>query len=77
MGVSPVYSIHEYDNGIFKIVAFKGARDPDRVHTRNQEEEQHYNAKLNEAFCCAKSLDRSQHHPGHLCRSRLQGGMLL
>lgn len=56
MGVSPFYSIHEYDNGIYKIVAFKGVRDPERRYSRDQEEEQHYDTKLNEAFCRAKSM---------------------
>lgn len=56
MGVSPLYSIHQYNEQIYKVVAFKGSRDPDRVHVRDREEEQHYDAKLNEAFCRAKSL---------------------
>lgn len=56
MGVSPLYTIHQYSEQIYKVVAFKGSRDPDRVHVRDREEEQHYDAKLNEAFCRAKSL---------------------
>lgn len=56
MGVSPVYTIHQYSEGIYKVVAFKGSRDPDRVFVRDREEEQHYDTKLNEAFCRAKSM---------------------
>lgn len=56
MGVSPAYTIHQYSEGIYKVVAFKGNRDPDFVHVRDQEEEQHYDTKLNEAFCRAKSM---------------------
>ena len=56
MGISPLYTIHQYSEEIYKVVAFKGSRDPDRVHVRDREAEQHYDAKLNEAFCRAKSL---------------------
>lgn len=56
MGVSPAYTIHQYSEGIYKVVAFKGNRDPDFVHVRDQENEQHYDTKLNEAFCRAKSM---------------------
>lgn len=56
MGVSPLYSIHQYSEEIYKIVAFKGVRDPDIVWFRDKEKEQHYDVKLNEAFCRAKSL---------------------
>lgn len=41
MGVSPLYIIHQYSEQIYKVVAFKGSRDPDRVHVRDTEEEQH------------------------------------
>jgi len=56
MGVSPLYSIHQYSDEIYKIVAFKGVRDPDLAHVRDKENEQHYDSKLNEAFCRAKSM---------------------
>lgn len=35
---------------------FKGVRDPDRVFARDHDEEQHYDTKLNEAFCRARSM---------------------
>ena len=56
MGISPAYSIHQYREDIYKVVAFKGNRDPDVIHVRDREEEQHYDYKLNEAFCRAKSM---------------------
>lgn len=56
MGISPLYSIHQYSEEIYKVVAFKGVRDPENPRVRDQEHEQHYDAKLNEAFCRAKSL---------------------
>lgn len=56
MGVSPLYTIHQYREDIYKVVAFKGNRDPDRFFARDHEEEQHYDTKLNEAFCRAKSM---------------------
>lgn len=56
MVVSPLYNIHQYNEQIYKVVAFKGVRDPDIIHTRPKEDTQHYDSKLNEAFCRAKSL---------------------
>ena len=56
MGISPLYSIHQYSEEIYKVVAFKGVRDPANPRVRDKEHEQHYDAKLNEAFCRAKSL---------------------
>lgn len=31
VSASPVHSIHEYGHGIYKVVTFKGVRDPDNV----------------------------------------------
>lgn len=56
MGVSPLYSIHQYSEEIYKVVAFKGVRDPENPRIRDRENEQHYDAKLNEVFCRVKSL---------------------
>lgn len=56
MGVSPMYTIHQYREDIYKVVAFKGVRDPDRFHAADHKDEQHYDQKLNEAFCRAKSM---------------------
>ncbi|WP_300765586.1 hypothetical protein [uncultured Oscillibacter sp.] len=53
MGISPLYSIHQYSEEIYKVVAFKGVRDPENPRVRDKEHEQHYDAKLNEAFCRA------------------------
>lgn len=56
MDVLPRYSIHRYGEDIFKVVAFKGVRDSEFVKLRDREEDQHYDTKLNEAFCRAKSM---------------------
>lgn len=56
MGVAPAYTIHQYREDIYKVVAFKGCRDPDRVFVRDKDTEVHYDYKLNEAFCRAKSM---------------------
>lgn len=56
MDVSPRYTIHQYSEDIFKVVAFKGVRDSEYIKLRDREEEQHYDTKLNEAFCRAKSM---------------------
>lgn len=56
MAVSPLYNIHQYSEQIYKVVAFKGVRDPDILHVCPKEDMRHYDSKLNEAFCRAKSL---------------------
>lgn len=56
MGISPAYTIHQYREDIYKVVAFKGVRDPDAAYIRDRGEERHYDSKLNEAFCRAKSM---------------------
>ena len=56
MGVSPLYSIHQFREDVYKVVMFKGVRDPDRIFARDHEEENHYDTKLNEAFCRARSM---------------------
>lgn len=54
MAVSPVYSIHRYTDEIYKVVAFKGHRDPDFACLR--EEAQHYDTKLDNSFSRARSM---------------------
>lgn len=56
MSISPFYSIHQYGEGIFKVVAFKGNRDPDFVYLRDREDDQHYESKLDSNFSRARSL---------------------
>ena len=56
MSISPFYSIHQYGEGIFKVVAFKGNRDPDFVYLRDREDDQHYENKLDSNFSRARSL---------------------
>jgi len=56
MGVSPVYSIHRYRDDIYKIVAFKGNRDPDSMYVRDREDQQHNENKLDSNFSRARSM---------------------
>lgn len=51
-----MYTIHQYREDIYKVVRFKGNRDPDRFYPRDHAEEQHYDSKLSEAFCRARSM---------------------
>lgn len=56
MRVSPAYRIHQYREDIYKIVAFKGNRDPDKVYVRDREEDQRNEAKLDSNFSRARSM---------------------
>lgn len=56
MGVSPAYSIHEYRPDIYKVVAFKGRRDPDAVYMRDPEKVQHYDNKLDCNYSRARNM---------------------
>lgn len=56
MSISPFYSIHQYGEGVFKVVAFKGNRDSDVVFLRDREEQLHYENKLDSNFSRARSL---------------------
>lgn len=54
MDVLPRYTIHRYSDSIFKVVAFKGSRDP--VYVKLRDDEQRYDSKLGEAFSRARSM---------------------
>lgn len=54
--VSPVHSIHEYGNGIYKVVTFKGNRDPDNAYLRTSEATQSNDAKLDNNFSRARNM---------------------
>lgn len=56
MGVSPCYTIHQYTDQIYKVVAFKGNRDPDVVRVRDKDAEEHTGVKLDSAFSRARSM---------------------
>ena len=56
MAVSPAYTIHRYRDDIYKVVAFKGNRDPDVMYVRDREEQQHNDAKLDSNFSRARSM---------------------
>lgn len=56
MGISPAYSIHRYRDDIYKVVAFKGNRDPDVMYVRDREDQQHNDTKLDSNFSRARSM---------------------
>lgn len=56
MSISPFYTIHRYREDVYKVVAFKGNRDPDIVYLRDREEQAHYDNKLDSNFSRARSM---------------------
>ena len=56
ISASPVHSIHEYANGIYKVVTFKGSRDPDNAYLRTPDATQHYDNKLDNSFSRARNM---------------------
>lgn len=56
ISASPVHSIHEYGNGIYKVVTFKGVRDPDNAYLRQSETVQHNEKKLDNNFSRARNM---------------------
>ena len=52
---SPVFVIHRYRDDIYKVVEFKGDRDPDRVFLRDKDV-QHHDVKLDCNFSRARSM---------------------
>lgn len=56
MTVTPLYTIHQYRADMFKIIAFKGRRDPDAIFLHSKDEDNHYDTKLDNAFSRARSM---------------------
>lgn len=56
MGFSPAYSIHQYRDDIYKVVAFKGNRDPDLAYLRKKEDWKKNDVKLDSNFSRARSM---------------------
>lgn len=56
MSFSPAYTIHQYREDIYKVVAFKGNRDPDVMYVRDREEQKHNDVKLDSNFSRARSM---------------------
>ena len=54
--VSPLYTIHEYTETMFKVVCFKGVRDPEKIRLRDPDEWQHNENKLDSNFSRARSM---------------------
>ena len=56
MALSPLYTIHQYREDMYKVVAFKGVRDPDVMYVRDREEQQHNEVKLDSNFSRARNM---------------------
>lgn len=56
MAVSPKYTIHQYRDDMFKVVAFKGNRDPDVLFLRRKENQVHNEVKLANNYSRARSM---------------------
>lgn len=56
MSIFPFYSIHRYREDVYKVVAFKGNRDPDVVYLRDREDYAHYDNKLDSNFSRARNM---------------------
>lgn len=56
MSVSPIHTIHYYREDLYKVVTFKGRRDPDAIILREKEETQHYDNKLDSNFSRARAM---------------------
>lgn len=54
VGISPIYTIHQYRSDFYKVVAFKGRRDPDAVCLRR--DAQNNDNKLASNFSRARSM---------------------
>lgn len=56
VSVSPSHVIHRYREDIYKVVTFKGVRDPEHVHVREKEAENHNETKLDSNFSRARAM---------------------
>lgn len=56
MTVSPLYTIHQFREDVFKIVAFKRRSDGDVLFTHVREDDQHYDTKLANNISRARSM---------------------
>lgn len=56
MSISPYYTIHRYREDIYKVVAFKGVRDPDVVIHRSKEDQKENDEKLASNMSRARSM---------------------
>ena len=54
--VSPVHVIHQYRDDLYKVVTFKGVRDPDVVFLHDREDDNHYDTKLDSNFSRARAM---------------------
>lgn len=56
MPISPLYSIHQFREDIYKVVAFKRRLDPDVLFLHDREDDNHNDTKLDNNFSRARSM---------------------
>lgn len=56
MSISPLYTIHQYREDVFKVVAFKRRLDPDALFLHDREDDNHNDTKLDNNFSRARSM---------------------
>ena len=56
ISAAPLYTIHQYREDFYKVVCFKGNRNPDKVYLRDREEQRQNYCKLDSNFSRARSM---------------------
>lgn len=56
MSISPLYTIHQFREDVFKVVAFKRRLDPDALFLHDREDDNHNDTKLDNNFSRARSM---------------------
>lgn len=56
MSISPLYTIHQFREDVFKVVAFKRRLDPDVLFLHDREDDNHNDIKLDNNFSRARSM---------------------
>lgn len=56
MSISPLYTIHQFREDVFKVVAFKRRLDPDALFLHDPEDDNHNDTKLDNNFSRARSM---------------------
>lgn len=54
--ISPIYTIHQYTEEIYKVICFKGNRTSEKVVLHDRSEDRHNDVKLDNNFSRARSM---------------------
>ena len=54
--ISPIYTIHQYTEEIYKVICFKGNRAPEKTVLHDRSEDRHNDVKLDNNFSRARSM---------------------